>query len=61
MPSPTPVLTLSGEGIQAHTGVTQLDEGAGALCLPQPCQQDVPATHVAMNQTLVFLGGGGGV
>lgn len=53
------VLTLPGEGTQAHAGVTQLDEGAGALRQPQPCQQDVPATHVAMNQAFVFLEWGG--
>lgn len=56
MPSPVPVLTLPGEGTQAHTGVTQFDEWAGALRQPQTCQQDVPATHVTMNQALVFLG-----
>lgn len=54
--SPARVLTLPGEGGQAHTGVTQLDEGAGALRQPQPCQQDVPATHVPVNQVLVLLG-----
>ena len=59
VPSTSWVLTLPGEGTQAHAGVAQLDEGAGALRQPQPCQQDVPATHVAMNQAFVFLEWGG--
>lgn len=56
MPSPVPVLTLSGEGTQAHTRITQFDERAGALRQPQTCQQDVPATNITMNQALVLLG-----
>lgn len=59
MSSTSWVLTLPGEGTQAHAGVAQLDEGAGALRQPRPCQQDVPATHVAMNQAFVFLEWGG--
>lgn len=56
VPSLVPVLTLPGEGTQAHAGVTQLDEWAGALRQPWTCQQDVPATHITMHQALVFLG-----
>lgn len=59
MPSPVLVFTLPGEDTQTHSGVTQLDEWAGAFRQPQPCQQDVPATHISMNQALVFLGRSG--